>query len=156
MEKAQQGNANRLTVRRLLPVSRDEVFGAWLDEEGMREWMCPGSVLAAEARIDPRVGGSFRIVMKNANGETEHVGEYLVIDRPSKLVFTWISKYTENRPTLVTVELFDRGGQCELVLTHQDFPTSQWVADHERGWTSIVERLGQHLEGRKRARGAGV
>src|SRR2546422_8157951 len=34
--------------------------------------------------------------------------EYLAIERPSLLSFTWVSAYTDHRPTVVTVELLER------------------------------------------------
>ena len=107
--------------------------------------MCPREGYTAEAVLDPRVGGSFRIVMKGPQRDYEHIGEYQVVDRPNKLVFTWISDGTERQPTLVTIELFDRGRQCELVLTHERFPKVEKVADHEKGWTEIIERLAKHV-----------
>jgi uncharacterized protein YndB with AHSA1/START domain len=56
-----------VTIRKILPASREEVFDAWLDPEGMRRWMCPGPVTSAEVTLEPRVGGRFRIVMSAPN-----------------------------------------------------------------------------------------
>jgi uncharacterized protein YndB with AHSA1/START domain len=55
----------RLSIRRRMPATRDVVFEAWTDPQGLREWMCPGDTFAAEATLDLRVGGSYRIVMKS-------------------------------------------------------------------------------------------
>lgn len=35
-------NGQSITVRKIFAASPEEVFDAWLDPEGMREWMCPG------------------------------------------------------------------------------------------------------------------
>ena len=35
--------ANKLVIRKIMPVPREKVFAAWLDPEGMRRWMCPGA-----------------------------------------------------------------------------------------------------------------
>lgn len=99
---------DRLVVRKVIPVPREEVFAAWIDPESVRHWMCPGDILTAEAQLDPRVGGTYRIVMKSRTSAFDHRGEYLVVDPPSKLVFTWVSAETDNQPTIVTVELFAR------------------------------------------------
>jgi len=143
-----------LVVRRIIPAPRGDVFAAWLDPESLRHWMCPGRILEAEAHIDPRIGGSFRITMKDGTRSIEHTGEYRVIEPPRKLVFTWISRSTDLRPTLVTVEFFERGDQCELVLTHERLPSSEAVKLHKGGWKQIADRLVEHLterrEGRKR------
>jgi len=135
-----------LVVRRIIRASREEVFAAWIDPESMRDWMCPGDIVAAEVQLDPRVGGAFRIVMKGPTYEVDHTGEYLVVEPPSKLVFTWTSARTEHRTTLVTVELFARGDLCELVLTHERFPNADAMRSHRSGWTRIVERLASHLQ----------
>jgi uncharacterized protein YndB with AHSA1/START domain len=134
-----------LVIRKMIAAPREKVFAAWLDPESMKYWMCPGHILSAEAQIDPRVGGKFRILMKGENQDYDHTGEYLVLDPPSKLVFTWISKGTDDQPTRVTVELFDRGGECELVLTHERFPRAEAVEEHRRGWSELIGKLANYL-----------
>lgn len=139
---AEEERPDRLVVRKVIPASREEVFAAWIDPESIRHWMCPGDTLTAEAQLDPRVGGMNRIVMKSQTSAVDHTGEYLVVDPPSKLVFTWMSKGTD---TIVTVELFPRGDQCELVLTHERFPNADAVQRRRGGWSQIVDRLAGYL-----------
>ena len=136
-------DAEPLVVRRVLRVPRARVFAAWLDPALMSRWMCPGDMHSATVELDPRVGGKFRIVM-HGRGDVEHWGEYLVIEPPARLSFTWISANTERRPTVVTVELFERGTDTELVLTHRRLPPDQ-VESHRQGWTDIVAKLEQVL-----------
>jgi uncharacterized protein YndB with AHSA1/START domain len=136
---------SRLVVRKVIPASREEVFAAWTDPESIKLWMCPGDTAWTDAELDVRVGGAYRIVMKGGREDVEHTGEYRLVDPPSKLVFTWISKYTGNQPTLVTVELFERGGHCELVLTHEGFSTSAAVKQHQGGWNQIADKLAGHF-----------
>jgi uncharacterized protein YndB with AHSA1/START domain len=120
------------------------VFAAWLDPASLALWMCPGDVQHAEAEVDARVGGQFRILMRHGRDGYEHRGEYLVIDRPSRLSFTWISTATEFRPTVVTVELHEQGDATELVLTHQGLAAAS-ASDHRKGWSDIVRKLGDVL-----------
>lgn len=131
---ADEERRDRLVVRKVIPAPREEVFAAWIDPESLRDWMCPGDMLTADAQIDARVGGAFRIVMKDATRAVHHTGEYLILEPPSKLVFTWISNSTGNRPTLATVELFEHGDACEVVLTHDRFVDPDEVRRHTRGW----------------------
>jgi uncharacterized protein YndB with AHSA1/START domain len=87
------------------------------------------------------VGGAFRITMIEADGTGhEHWGEYLAIDPPSLLSFTWISANTDGEPSTVTVELRERGTGTELTLTHRRLPASK-VEAHRKGWTAIVGKL---------------
>jgi len=139
---------NRLVVRKVIPASREEIFAAWVDPESIRHWMCPGETISADAQVDLRVGGAFRIVMKHPTRDVHHTGEYVIVEPPSKLVFTWASSATGNRPTLVTIELFARGEGCELVLTHERFADSEEVRRHTRGWGQILDTLALHLDAR--------
>lgn len=134
------GGDSVLIVRRLIPVPRDRVFAAWLDPVSLAQWMCPGDVGTATAEVDARVGGRFRIVMHHGRGGAEHSGEYLTIDRPSLLSFTWISEATRGLPSVVTVEFLERDGGTELVLTHRRLPPDR-IGDHRKGWTDILRKL---------------
>ena len=139
-------SADVLVVRRRLPVSREHVFAAWLDPASLARWMRPGDITDAIVEVDPRVGGRFRIVMRHGKGDVEHWGEYLAIEPPSLLSFTWSSAFTDLRPTVVTVELFASGTDTELVLTHRQLPQHR-VDAHREGWTDIVRMLETALVG---------
>jgi len=138
-----QDSAEVLVIRRVLPVPRERVFAAWLDPVSLARWMGTGEGADVTA-LDPRVGGKFRIVMRHGGGSVEHWGEYQAIDRPSLLCFTWLSANTDHQPTLVTVELLERGDSTELILTHRRLPRHQ-VDAHRRGWTAIVAALERTL-----------
>jgi len=135
-----------LVVRRHIAVPRERVFEAWLDSESLAQWMRPGNFTHATVTVDPRVGGGFRIVMegwKEGCGH-EHRGEYLAIEPPSLLSFTWISKATDDKPTVVTIEFHERGTGTELVLTHRRLAPKA-VEAHREGWTDIVRLLDEAL-----------
>jgi len=125
-----------LVVERVLSASPDEVFDAWTTPSRMEVWMSP--VGAAEAEVDLRVGGSFRVVMVEAR--LEHTGEYLEIDRPRRLVFTWISPFTGAEPSVVIVEMHPHDDGTRLVLTHERLPEDV-VTGHRNGWGTMVDRL---------------
>ena len=130
-----------LVVRRQIAVPRERVFEAWLDSESLAHWMRPGDSTHAAVTVDPRLGGGFRIVMEGpTHGAVEHRGEYLAIEPPSLLSFTWISRPTDHKPTVVTIEFHERGTGTELVLTHRGLPAKA-VEGHRKGWTDIVRLL---------------
>ena len=135
-----------LVVRRVLPVERERVFAAWLDPVSLATWMRPGETTDAIVEVDPRVGGRFRILMQQPRDSCsyEHQGEYLAIEPPSLLSFTWISAATDLRPTVVTVELHARDGGTELVLTHRRLSPER-VDGHRWGWTDILRLLEREL-----------
>ena len=134
-----------LVVRRHIAVPRERVFEAWLDSESLAHWMRPGDSTHATVTVDPRVGGGFRIVMEGStHGCVEHRGEYLAIEPPSLLSFTWISEHTDHKPTVVTIEFHERGTGTELVLTHRRLAPKA-VEGHREGWTDIVRLLDEVL-----------
>jgi len=140
-------DAGKVIIRKRIPATREELFDAWIDPVGMRDWMCPGNIESAEVHIEPRVGGSLLIIMRGLTGRVEHRGEFKIIERPAKLAFTWIAKATRWRPTLVTIEFLKiSANETELVLTHQDIPISDVRDQYRDGWNQIIDRLRQFLE----------
>ena len=136
-----------VVVRRQIAVPRERVFQAWLDSESLAHWMAPKSAgfTHAAVTVDPRVGGGFRIVMEGRpEGGVEHHGEYLAIEPPSLLSFTRISRNTDDKPTVVTIEFLDRSGGTELVLTHRGLPPNA-VEGHRKGWTEIMRLLDEQV-----------
>jgi uncharacterized protein YndB with AHSA1/START domain len=132
-------------VRRVIPAPRERVFDAWLDPVRLAAFMRPSSVTRTTAEVDPRVGGRFRIVMYHpAAGAagTEHTGEYLLIDRPHRLAFTWRSINTDDAATEVTIEFLAHGSDTEVVLTHKHLP-QRTAESHRTGWSGILAGLGE-------------
>jgi uncharacterized protein YndB with AHSA1/START domain len=144
MERSTDGR-RRVVARRRMPAPPEIVYEAWIDANGMREWMCPGDVISVEAVLDVRVGGSFRIVMKSKEREHVHLGTYQVVEPASKLVFTWAAPETPNEMTLVTVEFLADGDESELVLTHERFPNAETAERYEKGWGTIAKKFAAYL-----------
>jgi uncharacterized protein YndB with AHSA1/START domain len=133
-----------VVVRRTIPIPRERVFDAWLDPARLARFMRPGTTGRTTADVDARVGGRFRIVMYHPNSKagTEHTGEYLLIDRPRRLSFTWCSINTDDKDTTVTIEFLDRDGATEVVLTHTQLPPKQ-LEGHRKGWSDILAALAE-------------
>jgi uncharacterized protein YndB with AHSA1/START domain len=135
----------QLVVRRTIAAPREQVFNAWLDSEAMAHWMRAGAFDNSIVTVDPRVGGAFRVVMMPKDREpVEHRGEYLRIEPPTLLSFTWISKNTDHWPSEVTIEFHEEGDGTELVLTHRGLP-DRAVNGHRAGWTEILDGLERRL-----------
>ena len=143
----EQGQQNeKIVIRKIIAATQEEVFQAWTDPESMRHWMRGREDMhEAEVHLDLRPGGSFRITMKGKDGNHEHTGQYRVVEPPSRLVFTWISKATHEQETIVTVDLKPRGTECELTLTHEKLPGKEAASGHEDGWNRVAELLARYL-----------
>jgi uncharacterized protein YndB with AHSA1/START domain len=140
--------ATTVRLERLLPAPVAEVFAAWTDPALMAKWLAP--IGHAEVEVDLRVGGQFRVTMIGDGVRLEHTGEYLVIDPPSRLSFTWRSPYTGGHASQVDLTLAARGQATLLILTHQGLP-DETRSSHEGGWVRILERLAAMLADRTSA-----
>ena len=140
--QASPGDRQSIEVRRLLSAPPAEVFRWWTDPELVGRWMSPVGV--AEAELDVRSGGRLRIVMRGEGVTIVHTGEYVEVDPPRRLVFTWNSAYTDG-PSVVAVELLPRGDGTELVLRHSALP-AEIVESHRGGWGAMLARLSGQLE----------
>jgi uncharacterized protein YndB with AHSA1/START domain len=130
-------------IRRRLPAPISDVFRWWTDAERLAEWMSP--VGTVEAEVDLRVGGGFRIVMTSGDIVLDHVGEYLEIEVPTRLVFTWRSPFTGPESSLVSIEL-ERDGESAtwLRLVHSRLPEAV-APSHRDGWGTMLDRLASQM-----------
>jgi uncharacterized protein YndB with AHSA1/START domain len=148
MYHAQRDPGPVLYMTRIIHAPRQEVFEAWTNAERVKHWMCPQGSSVSFVELDVRVGGAFRIDMHIDGTDTVHTGIYREITPPEKLVFTWVSKHTLYRESLVTVEFFARGDTTELVLTQKQLPDEEAVQRHISGWTKLTEHLAASLQKR--------
>ena len=138
----------QVRVTRRFDATPDRVFDAWLNPEVIGAWMFGPAVREEEVvRItnDPRIGGSFSLVVRRQGEEINHVGEYLEIQRPSRLVFTWgIDEAGESR---VVIDIIAQDAGCELTLTHE-LPAdwSDYADRTKAAWSKMLELLANQLE----------
>jgi len=130
-----------LTITRQLPASPEDVFDAWTKPDVISQWLCPFDTKVVRADLDVRVGGKYYLDMQGEEKLHKHEGEYVEIDRPNRLVFTWISAGTHQETSLVTVTFEKSGKGTALTLVHDRLPGSEEVADHGRGWSSALDNL---------------
>jgi uncharacterized protein YndB with AHSA1/START domain len=137
-----------LRVTRRFAASAERVFDAWLDPEKARSFLFAtpsGEMVTVE--IDGRVGGSFYIVERRDGDDAEHYGEYLEIDRPRRLAFTFANQKGAKNGDRVSIDIVPLQSGCELTLTHEMSPEwAEWADRTRQGWTDIVEGLGRVLE----------
>lgn len=134
-----------VTIQKTVQAPIEKVFDAWLDPKILSKFIIPMKGMPEpEVENDPRVGGKFSIIMKAGEESLPHSGEYLTINRPNRLVFTWIS-HSSIEGSKVTLDFTKLdNSNTEVNLTHVKFVDEQARNDHEGGWTSILETLNDY------------
>jgi uncharacterized protein YndB with AHSA1/START domain len=104
-----------IRYRRFVKAPPELMFAMWTEPEHLRNWWGPRELELVLCEVDLRVGGSYRMVHRAPDG-TEHAfrGEYLELDRPTKIVQTFVY---EPWPDAVSVESvqFEETGDGTLV-----------------------------------------
>lgn len=132
------------------PFPAELVFDAWLDPGKVGKWMF-GPPLREETIVrmglEARVGGHFSFVVNREGKEFDHVGEYLEIDAPRRLAFTWgIKGMSEDPESRVTVEIAPTAAGCELRLTHRiPGAWAEFANRTKEGWTKMLASLEKTL-----------
>jgi uncharacterized protein YndB with AHSA1/START domain len=147
----------KVIIKKVIKAKRENVFDAWTKPELMQKWFFPANATNASAvtKNELRVGGSYHHEMRmqgsdsdcshdakpDADGVTKypHSGEYLEIDPPRLIVFTWNSPSVKD--TRVSVELRDLGDSTEVTLTHELLATEDDRQNHTNGWDGCLASL---------------
>lgn len=134
-----------VTVTRQYNASAERVFDAWLDPKRAGQWLFAtdeGEMIRVE--IDPRVGGHFLFVDRRKEGDAEHYGTYVEIDRPRRLVFDFSVENYDKDVTRVAIEIEPLEVGCELTLTHEGVP-GEYTSQTRDGWKMILGNLGRSI-----------
>ena len=133
-------------VERVFDAPRDRVFSAFTDSQLIPEWWGPRDTTTVVDQMDVRPGGSWRFVVRNADGsETGFRGTYREITPPERIVqtFEW-----EGMPGHVSVEtaMFEDLGDRTKVTATSLFHTTEerdgmLASGMERGMNESYARL---------------
>ena len=118
-----------------IDASPETVWEFLVDPEKLMRWK------GINADLETQPGGIFRCEVIPG-----HIarGEYVEIDKPNKLVFTWGWDNEEGVPpgsSTIEVELTPEGEGTSLRFVHQDLPNAEAIASHAQGWDHYLPRL---------------
>jgi uncharacterized protein YndB with AHSA1/START domain len=142
-----------ITVRRSLHASPERALDAWLDPAMVWRWMREAARLqpargrTVRVEVDPRVGGTFTFVDKREGGEVLHTGEYLEIERPRCLAFTWSVPADSPDADIVRIRVEPREDGSEMTLSTELRP--EWADFAERaeeGWRVTLDAIAAVLD----------
>ena len=125
------------------------VFDAWSDPKHLVRWWGPNDFTLPQCEQDFRVGGRYRFCMRGPDGSDHWVrGEYTLIDRPHRLVFTWLREDADGDiwcDTVVAITLEQRGAVTLLTLNQTTFATVPHCEEHSVGWNECLDRLVRYV-----------
>jgi uncharacterized protein YndB with AHSA1/START domain len=136
-------NPNVLQIKRTIPAEIGSVFEAWSSAHAMSRWFVVDPAWTARAWNEFRVGGKFRVEMSHGDRIVGIAfGEFLAIEPPHKIVFTWTSEGGVGvQDTIVTIGLKQLATGTELTLTHNLDPHTKEGLAHARGWEGSLASL---------------
>lgn len=115
--------------------SPEVVFTFFTDSDKYRRWQ------GQKAELDPRPGGRYRVDMDGTNVAR---GEYVEVDPPRRVVFTWGFEGSPVLPpgsSTVEVTLIPDGDGTIVRLRHSGLPDEDSRAQHAAGWQLYTQRL---------------
>lgn len=94
------------------------VFDVLTQPEHVRHWFAPFEDRMTVCSVDLRVGGSYHFVFVTKDGtECSFRGIYLEIERPTRIVDTWLFEGWPDAEAVETVELHEADGVTTMKLT---------------------------------------
>ena len=139
-----------LRIERIFRAPAQAVFDAWTNPEVLRRWFhSQPDWETPEATVDVRVGGTFRLAMRNPRDGAVYAGSghYTEVDPPTRLAFTW-SWDDGAEDTIVEIDLQPLGDEeTHVRFTHGGLPDEPSRLDHEGGWARCFDNLDAVLAG---------
>ncbi|MGE2832996.1 SRPBCC family protein [Mycobacterium sp. SMC-4] len=130
-------------IQRVLPAPPEDVFDEWLDPDALMEWMCPRPSRCVAVHVDPRVGGRVRFDVDDEGTLVLITGQFLDLERPNLLRFTWShSGWTDPTTSSIVRVTFEPVGDSETLMSieHALLPPEAFD-DHEHGWAVTADQL---------------
>lgn len=129
----------------------ERVFRAITDSGELAAWWGADDMYrTTDWKIDLRPGGSWSTVAINTDGTRATVGgEYLEIDPPRRLVYTWRPSWDDFIETTIRYDLEPTAVGTRVLVTHSGFgDRAEQATGTGQGWRRVLDWLGEHLESR--------
>jgi uncharacterized protein YndB with AHSA1/START domain len=136
-------------IERTFDASAEDVFDAWTSPEVMRRWLhVRPDWETPTAEVDLRVGGKVRIVMRTPEGVRAGMGgEYMLIDRPHRLVMTWTFDDDPTNEQLIELSFTEAEGATTVRMVNSRISTGERRESQDDGWNGCLDELERALAG---------
>lgn len=127
------------------PIER--VFAALTrGDEIVKWWGADQPYRTTEWVSELRVGGTWKSTGVGADGQPFTVeGEYLAVDPPRQVTFTWKAQWDAGTVSTVTYRLEPIDHGTRVVLRHEGLMDPASCRNHTTGWERVLNWLGAHL-----------
>ena len=137
-------------VTALFSVSPERVFDAFLSTEMVGKFMF-GPQLRDEEIVsltnEPWEGGSFSYLVRRQGELINHIGQYVEIVYPRRLVFTWQVEGASSEASRVVIEIATIIDGCELTLTHEmSHKWEDFAEKSKAAWGKMLDKLTEILK----------
>lgn len=142
----------KVVMERTFTAPREQVFRAFIDPQAIPKWWGPRYLMTTVDRMDVWVGGTWRFVQRDKDGnEYGFHGVFKTIDPPKLLSFTFnFEGIPGEHELLQTVTLEDLGGKTKVtsVATYANVEDLDGMvsAGMESGAVESWDRLAELLE----------
>jgi len=126
--------------------SPERVFRALTTNE-MAEWWGQGPYRTHDYKIDLRPGGKWSAKATGAKGDESTVGgEYITIDPPRVLEYTWVPSWDNFAESRVRFEITPTSTGSLVKLTHTGFTGREEMTNqHATGWKMVLGWLSGYV-----------
>lgn len=117
-----------------IDASPEKVFPYLVEPELLATW------IGEESWNEPRTGGLFRLKFPQSVVR----GEFVELDPPRRVVFTWGREEGDSMPvgsTTVAFDLEPENGGTRVRLRHTGLPNAHEVEQHTKGWDQFLPEL---------------
>lgn len=111
-------SALEIVTTRLFDAPAELVYDVLTQPEHVRHWFAPFEDRMTVCDIDLRVGGAYHLVFVTPDGtECSFRGTYLELERPSRIVDTWLFEGWPDAEAVETVKLVEADGVTTARMT---------------------------------------
>jgi uncharacterized protein YndB with AHSA1/START domain len=135
-----QGGTVRASVEIAAPPER--VFRALTEPGELAAWCgSPDEYRTHDWKVDLRPGGRWSCQARSAEGGGEVRGEYVAVEPPRLLEYTWEPSWEQYRQTIVRCTFEAVPGGTRVSLVHRGFAAGESAQGHADAWTRVLAWL---------------